>query len=112
MVTLLLDIVAIGAMAVGVIATTIALYGVLRMPDAYSQLHAAGMASTVGVVAILVASVATGDAATITSALLVVAFLVLTAPVSSHAIAWAAYRRHTDGPPRSAESGRPTESSQ
>jgi monovalent cation/proton antiporter MnhG/PhaG subunit len=47
----------------------------------------------VGVTAIVLASVATRDAATITSAALIIAFQLLTAPISSHAIAWAAYRR-------------------
>jgi monovalent cation/proton antiporter MnhG/PhaG subunit len=93
MLVVLLDLVATGLLALGLIVTTVGVYGVLRMPDVYSQLHAAGMASGVGVIAIVLASVATRDAATITSAALVIAFLLLTAPISSHAIAWAAYRR-------------------
>jgi multicomponent Na+:H+ antiporter subunit G len=93
MLTVLLDIVAVALLALGSIVTTISVYGVLRMPDVYSQLHAAGMASGVGAIAILLASIATRDAATITDAALVIAFLLLTAPISSHAIAWAAYRR-------------------
>lgn len=93
MVTVLLDIAAVGLLALGSIVTAISVYGVLRMPDVYSQLHAAAMASGVGAIAILLASIATGDAGTITDAMLVIAFLLLTAPISSHAIAWAAYRR-------------------
>jgi multicomponent Na+:H+ antiporter subunit G len=93
MVVMVLDSVAIALLVLGLIVTTIGVYGVLRMPDVYSQLHAAGMVSGVGVVAVLLASVATRDAATITSAALVIAFLLLTAPISSHAIAWAAYQR-------------------
>jgi multicomponent Na+:H+ antiporter subunit G len=93
MATVLLDIVAVGLLMLGSIVTTIGVYGVLRMPDVYSQLHAAGMASGVGAIAILLASIATRDAGTITDAVLVIAFLLLTAPISSHAIAWAAYRR-------------------
>jgi monovalent cation/proton antiporter MnhG/PhaG subunit len=93
MLVVLLDIVATGLLALGLIVTTISLYGVLRLPDIYSQLHAAGMASGVGVTAIVLASVSTRDAATITSAALIIAFQLLTAPISSHAIAWAAYRR-------------------
>jgi multicomponent Na+:H+ antiporter subunit G len=69
------------------------------MPDVYSQLHAAGMASGLGAITILLASLATGDAATITDAVLVIVFLLLTAPISSHAIAWAAYRRAARTPP-------------
>jgi monovalent cation/proton antiporter MnhG/PhaG subunit len=80
-------------LALGSIVTTISVYGVLRMLDVYSQLHFAGMASGVGAIAILLASIATSDVGTITDAVLVIAFLLLTAPISSHAIAWATYRR-------------------
>ena len=72
--------------------TTIALYGVLRLPDLYGRLHAIGMASGAGVVLILLASIGTANAAVITSAVLVMAFLLLTSPISSHAMAHAAYR--------------------
>jgi monovalent cation/proton antiporter MnhG/PhaG subunit len=111
MLVMLLDVVAVALMMLGSIVTTISVYGVLRMPDVYSQLHASGLASGVGALAILLASIATRDAATITDAALIASFLLLTAPVSGHAIAWAAYRRRTHGPGRSADSGRPTESS-
>ena len=77
----------------GLAVMTLGVFGVFRMPDVYGQLHAAGMASGLGAITILLASVATRDAATITDAVLVIAFLLLTAPISSHAIAWAAYRR-------------------
>jgi multicomponent Na+:H+ antiporter subunit G len=93
MLTVLLDVFAVALLALGLTVTTISLYGVLRMPDTFSQLHAAGMASGLGVIAILMASVATRDAAVITHAVLVSGFLLLTAPISSHAMAWAAHRR-------------------
>jgi multicomponent Na+:H+ antiporter subunit G len=105
MLSVVLDIVAVGLLALGSIVMAISVYGVLRMPDVYSQLHAAGMASGVGAMAILLASIATRDAATITDAALIIAFLLLTAPISSHAIAWAAYRR------RARETARPSDSS-
>jgi multicomponent Na+:H+ antiporter subunit G len=95
----------------GSIVTTISVYGVLRMPDVYSRLHAAGLASGVGALAILLASIATRNAATITDAALIAAVLLLTAPVSGHAIAWAAYRRHTNGPKRSTDDDRSAGSS-
>ena len=104
MLAVLLDIVAVGLLALGSIVMTISVYGVLRMPDVYSQLHAAGMASGVGAMAILLASIATRDAATITDAALIIAFLLLTAPISSHAIAWAAYRRRASQGTRSEDS--------
>jgi len=45
------------------------------------------------VIAVLASSVATENAAIITFAVLAIAFIVLTSPVSSHAIARAAHRR-------------------
>jgi monovalent cation/proton antiporter MnhG/PhaG subunit len=104
----LVDVVAVALLALGLIVTTISLYGVLRMPDVYSQLHASGMASGLGVIAILIASIATRDAALITRAALVATFLLLTAPVASHAIAWAAYRRAARHRERRAEQAPPS----
>ncbi|HEX5816880.1 MAG TPA: monovalent cation/H(+) antiporter subunit G [Methylomirabilota bacterium] len=89
----LLDAAAITLLTLGLIVATIGLYGVLRMPDIYRQLHAAGTVSGVGVIAILLASVATRNAAVIAHAALVIAFVLLTAPIATHAIAWAAHRR-------------------
>jgi monovalent cation/proton antiporter MnhG/PhaG subunit len=106
----LVDVVAVALLALGLIVTTISLYGVLRMPDVYSQLHASGMASGLGVIAILIASIATRDAALITRAALVATFLLLTAPVSGHAIAWATYRRAARHRERPAEEARPAHS--
>ena len=97
MLTVFLDVLAVLLMALGSIIMTISVYGVFRMPDVYGQLHAAGMASGLGAITILLAAMATRDAATITDAVLVIAFLLLTAPISSHAITWAAYRRHSPG---------------
>ena len=93
MLTAVLDVLAVVLLALGSITMTISVYGVLRMPDVYTQLHAAGMASGLGAIAILLASIATRDAALITRAAIVAAFLLLTAPIASHAIAWAAHRR-------------------
>jgi monovalent cation/proton antiporter MnhG/PhaG subunit len=93
MLTILVDVVAVALLALGLGVSTIGLYGVLRMPDVYGRLHASGMASGLGVIAILLASIATRDAALITRAAIVAAFLLLTAPIASHAIAWAAHRR-------------------
>ena len=54
------------------------------------------------VIAVLASSVATRNAGVITAAALAIAFVVLTSPVSGHAIANAALRRsgHDKGPRR------------
>ena len=93
MISIVLDVVGAVLLVIGLTLMTISLYGVLRMPDTYSQLHAQGLATGPGVIAVLASSVATENAAIITFAALAIAFVVLTSPVSGHAIARAAHRR-------------------
>jgi len=77
----------------GVVVMTVGVYGVFRMPDVYTELHAASKAVFLGVVVLLVASAATGDGAIVARAVLIGVFLVLTTPVAAHVIALAAYRQ-------------------
>lgn len=77
----------------GVFVMTVGVYGVIRMPDTYTRLHAASKAVFLGVISLLVASVVTGDEKIILRAALIAAFLILTTPVSAHVIARAAYER-------------------
>ena len=93
MISIVLDVIGAALLVIGLTLMTISLYGVLRMPDTYSQLHAQGLATGPGVIAVLASSVATENAAIITFAVLGIAFVVLTSPVSGHAIARAAHRR-------------------
>jgi monovalent cation/proton antiporter MnhG/PhaG subunit len=69
-------------------------YGVLRLPETLSQLHAQGLATGPGVLAVRASSVATENAAIITFAVLAIAFVTLTSPVSGHTIPRSA--RHRD----------------
>lgn len=93
MISVMLDVVGGALLLVGLLLFTISLIGVLRMPDTFSQLHAQGLATGPGVVCVLAASIATENAAIITFAVLGIAFVVLTTPVSSHAIAKAVRTR-------------------
>jgi monovalent cation/proton antiporter MnhG/PhaG subunit len=93
MISIVLDVVGAALLVIGLTLMTISLYGVLRLPDTYSQLHAQGLATGPGVITVLASSVATENAAIITFAVLGIAFVVLTSPVSSHAIARAAHSR-------------------
>ena len=88
-----LDVVAVLLLAGGLTLATIALYGLLRRPDIFHQLHAAGLVTGPAVVLILLASIGTGRAEVITSAVLVILFVLITSPLSAHAIAQAAHRR-------------------
>jgi multicomponent Na+:H+ antiporter subunit G len=93
MMSVVLDVVGAVLLLIGLTLMTIGLVGVLRMPDTYRQLHAQGLATGPGVIAVLASSVATENAAIITFAVLAIAFVVLTSPVSGHAIARSAHRR-------------------
>ncbi len=77
----------------GVAIMTISVYGAFRMPDIYTRLHGTSKGVFLGVVSLLLASVVTGQRAIIARVVLIGVFLILTTPVSAHAIARAAYLR-------------------
>ena len=89
----LVEVVGVALIAAGLTLATLALYGLLRMRDIYAQLHAAGLVTGPAVIAVLLAVFATGQAEIVTSAVLVALFVLITAPLSSHAIAHANYSR-------------------
>jgi monovalent cation/proton antiporter MnhG/PhaG subunit len=76
----------------GLSLISIGLYGLLRKPDIFHQLHPAGLITGPAVLLVLGASLGTGQAETITSAVLVITFILITSSLSSHAIARAAAR--------------------
>jgi multicomponent Na+:H+ antiporter subunit G len=82
-----------GLTVLGLAILTIGVYGILRMPDVYTQLHAASKAGFLGVTALLAAAAIQGDGATIARSVLIVALLALTTPVAAHAVGRAARRR-------------------
>ena len=92
----------------GVFVMTVGVYGVIRMPDTYTRLHAASKAVFLGVVSLCAASVVTGDPAIISRAALVSAFLLVTTPISAFVIARAAFLRgeRMEAPDAVDESGR------
>ena len=68
--------------------------GILRFPDFYSRLHAAGVTDTFGAdLMILAMMLQAGNFITVVKLLFVFIFLILTSPVSTHAIAHAAFVR-------------------
>ena len=77
----------------GVFVMTVGVYGVFRMPDTYTKLHAASKAVFLGVIALVLASVGTQEPAIIARGVLIGLFLVLTTPVAAHVIGRAAYVR-------------------
>lgn len=74
----------IGFCVVGVV-------GIIRMPDVYCRLHASGKVATVGLCGLLVGAALIMPSAGLKLLTLAI-FAVLTLPVSTHAIAAAAFR--------------------
>ena len=71
--------------------------GMLRLPDFYTRIHAAGLTDTVGAWLILIGLCAQAGLSLVTVKLgILMFFLVATSPLSSHALAKAAYLRGLD----------------
>ena len=78
----------------GGLACIIGVVGILRMPDAYTRLHASSVMETLGVGFILLGLFLQSDHWTVLVRLAVVAFVLLfTSPVTSHAVARAMKHR-------------------
>lgn len=92
----------------GVVVMTIGVYGVIRMPDIYTRLHAASKSVFLGVISFVLASVTTGDPGIVWRVVLIGIVLLLTTPVASHAIGRSAYleRERMQTPGAVDESGR------
>lgn len=83
----------------GLLVLTISVWGVLRMPNLFRSLHASSTATALGIGPLLVAA-GLQNGTILFRGLLVLGFLLLTAPVSAHAIARAqrrVERRAADG---------------
>lgn len=73
---------------------TVGVYGLATMPDIYTKIHAASKAVFLGAIALMLASFVTGDSAVIARAILIIGALIVTSPISAHAISNAAVRRN------------------
>lgn len=70
----------------------LAVVGLWRLPDIYTRMHAASKAGTLGSGLLLIAiAVYSGDPSTVSRAAAGVVFFLLTAPISAHLLAKAAY---------------------
>jgi multicomponent Na+:H+ antiporter subunit G len=79
-------------LVIGSIFALIASIGLLRLPDLYTRMHAASKAGTMGSCLMLIAlAIHASDVGTVSRALAGVVFFLLTAPVSTHLLAKAAY---------------------
>lgn len=81
------------SMSAGLFFVLAGTVGVLRLPDFYTRLHAAGMTDTLGAELILLALLFQADNVQMVLKILLVAFfLFVTSPTATHAVAHAAYR--------------------
>jgi len=79
-------------LVIGSIFAFVASVGLLRLPDLYTRMHAASKAGTMGSCLMLIAlAIHAPDVGAMSRALAGVVFFLLTAPVSSHLLAKAAY---------------------
>lgn len=90
--TSLLTLVCAIFLLVGALFALVASIGLLRLPDLYSRMHAASKAGTMGSGLMLIAlAIDAGDSGVFARALAGVVFFLLTAPISAHLLAKAAY---------------------
>ena len=85
-------IISVMSIAGGIFFVIAGTLGVLRLPDFFSRIHAAGMTDTLGVELILFGLIIQSGFSLLSLKFLLVAFfLLLTSPTATHAIANAAY---------------------
>jgi len=90
-VDLILDVVSGVLIGAGVIASFIGAIGIIRLPDVYSRMHAAGIIDTFGVGAIMLGLMLQAGFTLVTiKLLLIVGFVFFTGPTTTHALARAA----------------------
>ena len=75
----------------GLLILSLSVYGMIKMPDIYTRIHAASKAAFLGIIPFLIAASLGGDRAMITRSILIGLFLLLTTPISGHIIGQAAY---------------------
>ena len=91
MITLLVDLISWALVLAGAFFMLVGGIGVLRLPDFFTRQHAAGVTDTMGANLILIALIIQSPAGADTVRLvLILAFLFITGPTASHALAQAA----------------------
>lgn len=112
MTAVVLDAVSWLLLGVGAFFTLVGAVGMLRLPDVFARMHAAGMTDTMGAGLILAGlCFQAGDVPVVARLLLVGAFLWFTSPISTHALARAALHtgvRPLAGTATPADGGRST----
>ena len=92
LIDIVLDVASGLLLAAGCIFVLIGAIGVLRLPDFYTRMHAAGVTDTLGAELILLAMILQAGFSLVTVKLVAILFfLFFTSPTSTHAVANAAW---------------------
>lgn len=87
------ELVSAGLLALGSFLILSGAIGVLRFPDVYSRMHAAGITDTLGASAILLGlMLLAGWTLVLVKLVMILAFLLITGPTSGHALGKAAWK--------------------
>jgi multicomponent Na+:H+ antiporter subunit G len=88
-----LELLTVLLMAAGVFFVVVSSIGLVRLPDLYTRVHAAGKAGTLGIVGVLmgVGVYYITNPAVVFEMLALIAFFFLTAPVAAHMLDRAAF---------------------
>lgn len=98
---LILDIASWACIVLGALVALTGALGMLRLPDVFSRMHAAGMIDTMGMALILIGLMFQADEWIVVVKLgLIVVFILLTSPTTTFALARAAIDAGVDPGPR------------
>jgi multicomponent Na+:H+ antiporter subunit G len=101
---LILDLISWAFILPGAFFLIVSGVGMIRMPDVYTRMHAAGIADTMGADLILTGLIFQSGISLISlKIVLILGFLFLTSPVSTHAMARAALEGGVEPLTRAAE---------
>ena len=107
---MILNIACLALLTIGVIIFFGAAIGVLRFPDFYSRMHAAGLSDTMSTICLLTAlalyqlhDLSWPNLLVVGKIFFIVAFISLTGPTSTHALMHAGYQRRNRPPVRRQE---------
>jgi multicomponent Na+:H+ antiporter subunit G len=89
----------------GVAVMSIGVFGMIRMPDLYTKLHAASKAVVLGAIALAAASAFTAQPEIVYRVALISVLLLLTTPIASHVIAKAERDAESRGDEHEHQSG-------
>ncbi len=93
MMELILELAVTVLLVGGALFALVAAFGIIRLPDFYTRMHAAAKAGTVGSGMLLLATgLESQDPAILARAIAGFVFFILTAPISAHLLARAAHK--------------------